>query len=111
MFWLQVCFTYWGGEGNCSGWHLRQKTWETVCHFAIQGVKSLLWVEGKGKESDLCNFALAGHLFLIRTNASCLGWEVYLIKERVTTYVAQSIYCVDSVLSNFFCGSPFKCNL
>lgn len=109
MFWSQARFTHWGGEGNCSGWHLQQKTWETVCHFAIQGVKILLWVEGK--ESDLFNSALAGHLFLMCTNTACLGWEVYLIKKRATTNVAQSIYSVDSVLSNFYCSSPFECNL
>lgn len=44
-----------------------------LCHFAVQDVKILLWVEGKGKESDLVHFALAGHLFFdLRW-----GWDVY----------------------------------
>lgn len=74
------------------------------CHFAIWGVKILLWVEGKGEESDLFNSALAGHLFLIHINTARLGWGVHLIKKRATTNRPQSIYSVDSVLSNF----PFQ---
>lgn len=85
MFWLRVCFTYWGGEGNRSGWHLRQKTWETVCHFAIQGVKILLLAEGR--ESDLFNVALAGQLFFDRHLCRLLrlGRMSFLIRKRLQT--------------------------
>lgn len=41
----------------------------------MQDVKILLWVEGKGKESDLVHFALAGHLFFDLH----WGWDVDLL--------------------------------
>jgi len=69
------CISHIGWGGKLSGWHLQQKTWETVCHFAMQDVKILLWVEGKGKESDLVHFALAGHLFFDLH----WGWDVDLL--------------------------------
>lgn len=85
MFWSRVRFTYWGGEGNRSGWHLRQKTWEAVCHFAIQGVKILLLAEGRA--SDLLHVALAGHLFSDRHQRRLLQWGrvIILLRKRLQT--------------------------